>query len=88
MLLFLISPKDPNDKHISVYDNYESAVVAAETHNDAKKIHPSGDDKNWNTSHRGDSTWVKSPADVKSKLIGVAKTGTKRGVVHAAFNAG
>lgn len=88
MNLYLISPKDPNDKYLDKYDVYKSVIVAAESHNDAKKIHPDGEKRWKKIGIPGENSWVKSPKDVSSKLIGIAKLGTKRGVVLASFNAG
>lgn len=67
------------------YDTYDSAIVAAKTEEDAKKIHPSDDDDRWSG---GNYDWVDSPDKVTATLIGTAVRGTKRGVVLASFNAG
>lgn len=82
------------DKNTS-FDSYDSAVVAAETEEDARLIHPrmneegvfpwsSRDDWPLTESH-GDWT---TPNHVGVCLIGVAKEGTQRGVICASFNAG
>lgn len=65
----------------SGWDTYDSAVVAAETEDDARRIHPSGND--------GDrmGTWC-DPEHVSARAIGDATTGTSRGVILASFNAG
>ena len=67
------------------WDTYDSAVVAAETEDDAKTIHQDGNrslpDDEW-------TSWVNSPNDVSAELIGVAKATTERGVIVASFNAG
>ena len=77
MKLWLISQSVNND-----YDTYDAAVVAAETEEEAKKIHPCG--RQDDCSER---TWA-DPKNVKAKLIGEAVEGTKAGVVLASFNAG
>lgn len=64
------------------YDVYDSAVVAAETEDDARAIHPDG----YNGPY-GRSTWCK-PAQVKVIQIGTAYPGTPSGVICASFNAG
>jgi hypothetical protein len=52
------------------YDEYIGAVVVAETAEQARSIHPSGDQKRWDTD-RGD--WVTDPAHVNAQLIGVTQ---------------
>jgi hypothetical protein len=80
MNLYLISQTDRND-----YDTYDSAVVAAENEEDARKIHP-GEYEEWTThSYR---TWASSPDLVTVRLIGQAAPGIETGVVLASFNAG
>ena len=74
--LYLIYQDVNND-----FDTYDSAVVAAESDDDARNIHPSGYD-NW-----GLSVWCK-PDQVKVTLIGNAEDNMKRGVICASFNAG
>lgn len=81
MKLFLIS------QHVNQgYDTYDSAVVAAESHADAKKIHPSDDQSRWTQPYS--RTWASKPVEVSATLIGEAKPGTKAGVILASFNAG
>lgn len=64
------------------YDTYDSAVVAAETEDEARHTHPG----NYNNFEPG-GTWA--PVDhVRAELIGTAKPGTKAGVIVASFNAG
>lgn len=66
------------------YDVYDACVVAAETEDDARNIHPLSE---WMWVSNGDM-WPKNPKDVKVKLIGTAETGINRGVIVASFNAG
>jgi len=66
------------------WDTYDSVVVAALTEEQAKKIHPSGDDA-W--GYYG-GCWPKSPESVDAKLIGKAVKGTPSGVILSSFNAG
>lgn len=78
MKLWLIS-QDENTN----YDTYDSAVVAAETEDEAKAIHPAGDPEDWSESY---GTWCKSPDGVKAQYLG--ETERPAGVVLASFNAG
>lgn len=78
------------------YDTYDSAVVAAETEEDAKLIHPEGDF--WDGSAwcylRGSGVKVESchtgwadPHHVKVKYLGETDRDIK-GVILSSFNAG
>ncbi len=84
MKLFLISQ---DERHS--YDTYDSAVVCAETHSDARHIHPSerdvalGKDGKWD-----DYSWASIPENVQCKYLGQARRRSKRGVICASFNAG
>ena len=92
MKLFYISRTDATS-----YDEYDSAVVAAETEQDAQKTHPAGEYE-WNEeterwvrkSDRRSSDWGEwlDPKKVEVEYIGEAKKGTKAGVICASFNAG
>ena len=66
----------------SGYDTYDSCVVAAETGEIAKTIHPN------NAAHWDKYSWASSPESVEAILIGIAIEGTERGVICASFNAG
>ena len=74
------------------YDTYDSAVVCAESEDDARRMHPDG---------RGDAfvpekgrrkvrykTWCDRPDQVTVIGLGIAIGDVKRGVVCASFNAG
>lgn len=69
------------------YDTYGAAVVAAETEEDAREIHPdrsnrpSVDWKEWDG-------WVMDKSHIVCTLIGIATPGTKRGVICASYHAG
>jgi hypothetical protein len=56
------------------YDSYDSAVVAAVSEDDAKKIHPSAEYPPPVIDDSGDITWC-SLSDVKVQLIGTALKG-------------
>lgn len=62
------------------YDTYDSAVVAAESEDEARLIHPS--EMRYSTS-----SWC-DPAAVEVTLIGKAVDGTISGVICASYNAG
>lgn len=80
MKLWLIS-QDVNNG----YDTYDSAVVAAETEEDARQIRP--DEKTWPKRERF-CVWAATPNQVQVELIGQATEGTKAGLILASFNAG
>jgi len=81
MKLWLIF-QDENDD----YDTFDSAVVAAETEEQAKSIHPYGSDA-W--SSRNSDTWASSPDKVTAKYLGEAYGDIKKpGVILGSFNAG
>ena len=67
------------------YDTYDSAVVAAESELEAKRIYPAtgGELPEGNTYD-----WCSSPEDVEAKFIGIAGIDIERGVILASFNAG
>ena len=86
------------------YDTYDSAVVAAESPEDAVTIHPSDMSNNqhdhilgqWYTEWNGErsyraisgGSWAQHSKDVTAELIGRAAPTVKRGVICASFNAG
>lgn len=81
------------------YDTYDSAVVASENEDEARRISPDVHHE-WDESAGcwvyiyGDGSKVKAIGtwarkdDVKVKYIGEAKEGTEKGVILASFNAG
>ena len=77
MNLYLISQTVNNN-----YDSYDSAVVAAESEEKARLIHPAAYNEAWMGA-----SWCK-PEDVQVQLIGVAVDGTVAGIICASFNAG
>lgn len=66
------------------YDTYSDAVVAAESEDDARKIHPGGYEDD---SYFRDLVWC-NPNFVKVEFLGEAKNGTQEGVICASFHAG
>ena len=88
MYLYKISQTENND-----YDTYNSAVVCAESVEDAVTIHPYVSDYNpeiivGKTKWDKYDGWVGETDLVKCEYLGVAVVGLKRGVVVASFNAG
>jgi hypothetical protein len=84
MNIYLLTQDINND-----YDTYDSVVVSAESEEDARLMHPSGDDKCWGcegSEWRG--TWVRTDERhlIQVKLIG--NSGVDKGVILASFNAG
>lgn len=71
------------------YDTYSDAVVAAETEDAARMIHPSEyiqlpwDGK----ADEGYSSWIDAK-DVQVEYLGEAKEGTISGVICSSFHAG
>lgn len=66
------------------YDTYDSAVVAAETIEEARATHPSKYGK-WGENY---PSWADRPDQVGARLIGVAEANVSAGVICASFNAG
>lgn len=91
MKLWLISQSTNNG-----YDTYDSAIVAAETAEDARRLHPDGDvwvvDTGWVDPETRKPAWQSgtwaTPGNVKAALVGEAVEGTKAGIILASFNAG
>ena len=75
------------------YDTFDAMVVAAKSEDEARKIHPYN-----NSSLRPDedpwdeepffASWALTPEAVTVTLLGVAKRGTKAGIILTSFNAG
>jgi hypothetical protein len=79
MKLWLISQDENND-----YDTFDSVVVAAETEEQAKSIHPYSRIDAW-----ASSVWASSPNKVKVKYLGEACEDIREpGIILASFNAG
>lgn len=82
MNLYLIS-QDVN----TGYDTFDSAVVAAETEEEAKTIHPADYNSDEPVTENTGDVW--SPlSKVQCKLLGTAIESTEKGVICASFNAG
>ena len=75
--IYKISQRENNG-----YDTYDSAIVVAESEEEARLIHPNG------RSVFDDDEWCK-PKYVKVELIGVASDEIELGtIICASFNAG
>ena len=76
--LWLISQEVNNG-----WDTYDSAVVCAETPEEAQNIYPGGpEDPEWRNRDWAD------PKDVKVQYLGEASTMVNVGVVCSSYNAG
>ena len=71
---------------------YEFAVVAAETEEEAKAIHPYDENMPVLDGHFIGpyclDTWAESVDQVKAEYLGIAKEGTKKGIIVTSFNEG
>lgn len=99
MKLYLIEQNEANG-----WDTYDSAVVAAESEEAARKTHPSDyrgefydDERNQWYSTGADgaryyqtyaSDWAVSAEQVTARYLGDAVEGTEAGVIVSSFNAG
>ena len=79
MKLWIISQTVNND-----YDTYDSAVVAAETEEEARLIIPGGG--TWADARRYGG-WAKKPSEVTVEYLGTTDRKIS-GVILASFNAG
>jgi hypothetical protein len=66
------------------YDTYDSAIVVAESENEAKKITPDGNSFRANFS----SVWATKPENVTVELVGTTDLFPTGTVLCASFNAG
>ena len=84
MKLWLIS-QDVNNE----YDTFDSAVVAADTEEDAQDMHPASYIATTvrETDRFDLHTWA-AFEDIYVTLLGSARPGTKKGVICSSFNAG
>jgi len=73
MKLYLIEQKE-----ITGYDTFDSAVVCAKSSQAARRINPG----TW-----GD-TWASNPSKVRVKYLGAATKTMEEGLILSSFNAG
>jgi hypothetical protein len=66
------------------YDTFDSCVVAADTREEARKIHP---DEIFGSARSNNSAWCK-PEDVVVEYIGRTDRSFDNPVICASFNAG
>lgn len=69
------------------YNTYDSAVVAAESEDEARMIYPSPYVIDWDGKCDMGGAWC-NKEDVKVKLIGYAINESKSGLILSSFNAG
>lgn len=67
------------------WDEYDSFVAAAATEDEARWMHPNGEDLAID-GLRG--TWPVDPASLRVTHLGTADEGIEAGVIVASFNAG
>lgn len=86
--------KISQDENID-YDTYDSAIVAAENEEIARRMSPDTGKQIEDWKHPDGeifeiyrTTWCSKPELVTVKLIGKAVKGTEQGVILASFNAG
>jgi hypothetical protein len=66
-------------------ETYRSAVVVAETEEEAKHIHPAGEQDDFNEWYKQfHNGWV-DPKDVMAELLGAAIPGVEKGVILAEY---
>jgi hypothetical protein len=88
MNIYLLTPSWKKRKHKPKWDYYASAVVVAESVEDALSIHPDFDNKTGlNPPDCDDGSWPPK-GHVFAEVLGIADRRQQRGVVCASFNAG
>ena len=80
MKLYLLEQTSNKD-----WDTYDSCIVCAESEEDAKTIHPRGNEFK---EHQQWNGWVQTKDQISCTEIGVANEDIKKGVICASFNAG
>ena len=73
---------------VTGYDTYDAVIVAAETEEEARMIHPSTYEKNWDG--KVSRSWAEWGAakDNTVEYIGTTDREIPKGVILASFNAG
>lgn len=86
MNLYLISLGDKISHNVWEYDSYDSAVVAAESEEDARRIHPDEDTVGLRKSGtKGEWVSILDIDDIRVEYLG--KTDRGSGVILSSFNA-
>lgn len=82
--IWLVSQNENNG-----YDTFSAMVVAAETEDEARRIHPLMSwferEDPWKDEH---SLWASKPENVTVKLIGTAELDAEKGIILASFHPG
>ena len=81
MKLFLLSQNTNNE-----WDTYDSAVVCAESEEDAKTIHPQGLDYKVGEEQERFDTWVML-SNVIVEYLGEAREDSERRIICSSYNA-
>lgn len=82
LFLWLITQNDNRG-----YDTFDGAVVVAATEEEARSIHPSGDEERWRWPYS--RVWADRPENVECQRLGLANPKLEAGtIVLASFNAG
>ena len=86
--LFLVVRPEPLKGY--EYDSYDSFIVIAETEQEARNTHPSGDNKDWKLAKWD---WTEKRESLKVTFLGpykgsIAITDFENKVICASFNAG
>ena len=69
------------------WDKYNSAVVVAPNEDEAKKMHPNGENI-WPWDEWRSDSWVSQLAEIRVVYLGEASPGLIQGVVCSDFHAG
>ena len=83
MKLYHISQEENND-----YDTYSDLVVAAESEEEARMIHPASYSEDPWKDQSPYGSWCKTPDQVDVEYIGEAASGIEKGIICASFHAG
>lgn len=69
------------------YNNYDSAVVCANSEDEARKIHPYEGEPD-SEGEFEESDWANNISEVNVEYLGEAKEGMKQGIICASYNEG
>jgi hypothetical protein len=72
---------------VTGYDTYDSVIVAADTEDEARMIHPSEYEKDWDGSCSKQETWCAAKNAIV-EYLGCTDRQIPSGVILSSFNAG